>query len=241
MSILIAVPTFNRLAVTQLCLAQLMCHKRADDQVYVCDDHSTDFTTDALKKYADTIVTLPNKSTYGPDTIRWHQMEHYLSSSHEFMYCTDSDAYHDPDFINTLLNIYTKIGNSKLPVSLFNSYYHNSEGNIVLKKGPITLKRTAPGISMFFNKPMVEKILKGVHDAPAQHRGMDWDFRACGYLEQFFITSNNSHLEHFGFGGLHYSEQNNDIALNPTPFIEQRRQPIIEYLQKGTALPPGLW
>ncbi len=217
-----------------------MRHKSTGDQIYVCDDHSTDFTTSALEGYADTIVTLPEKSNYGPDTIRWHQMEYFLSSPHEFMYCTDNDAYHDPDFIETLLAIYTKVGNSKLPVSLFNSYYHNSEGNIVLKKGPITLKRTAPGISMFFNKPMVEKILKRMQSAPVQHQGMDWDFRACGYLEQFFITSESSYLEHFGFGGLHYSEQNNDVALNPTPFIEKSRKPIIEYLQKGTPLPPHL-
>ncbi|MGL1901478.1 MAG: hypothetical protein OCC49_05050 [Fibrobacterales bacterium] len=240
MSILIAVPVYNRFQVTQLCLRQLMKYKDPADQLLVHNDHSTEFDHEKLLPLADEVLILPEKSENGPTTIRWHQMRRFLESNHQFLYLTDNDAFHEPTFRKTLLTLYTHVGNNNLPVSLYNSYYHNKSENIVLNKQGISLKKTAPGISMFFNREMVEKIITAVEKAPQEHKHYDWDYRSCGYLEQLFVTSNTSYLEHFGFDGMHYSQDNNDIALNPTPYLQKYRQSILSYLQHDTPLPPEL-
>ncbi|MGL1933883.1 MAG: glycosyltransferase family 2 protein [Fibrobacterales bacterium] len=240
MSILIAVPVYNRFKITHLCLNQLMKHKNPADKVLVYNDHSTEFDHNQLLPLVDEAVILPTKSLNGPATIRWHQMHTFLESDHEFLYATDNDGFHDPTFRETLMTLFTHVGSSKLPVSLYNSYYHNKPENIVLNKQGISLKKTAPGISMLYTRAMVEKIISSVDTAPHEHDSYDWDYRSCGYLAQLFVSSNTSYVEHFGFGGMHYSQENNDIAQNPTPYLQKYRQSILNYLQHDTPLPPEL-
>jgi hypothetical protein len=240
MSILIAAAAYNRFKITELCLLQIMKYKRPEDKLLVCNDHSTEYTHDQLLPLADEVITLPNKSKNGPTSIRWYQMERFLESDHAFLYFADNDGFHDPKFINILLTFYSKVGSNNLPVCLYNSYYHNSPENIVLNKQGISLKKTAPGISMLFNKEMIKTILSRVQKSPKEHSAYDWDYRACSYLERLFVTSNTSYVEHFGFGGMHYSKNNNDIAQSPSAYLKKHRQTIIDYLEKNVELPQEL-
>lgn len=118
--ILIVVSAFNRKKITALSLAQTMRYKTSYCHLQVYNDHSTEYDNAFLANYADEVIQLPDKM--GINKLRWYQFRKFLETDFEFLYLTDSDVIHDPQYMFMLEMLYEK-GKGSLPISLFNSIF----------------------------------------------------------------------------------------------------------------------
>ena len=230
-SILISVPVFNRKRVTRLSLAQTMRYKTPSCFMQVYNDHSDEYDNTFLTPYADEVIQLPDKK--GINALRWHQFKCFLETDFDFIYMTDSDVIHDPGFISALDVLY-KTGGGKLPVCLFNSSFHMEPRIILYRRNGVMLKGTAPGVSMFYDRTMAEKIVSVLE---RRHDNEVWDFAAVKYLGLPWITPETSYLEHYGTGGIHNTDNERDRAINPTDYLRERRELILKYLMQNDESP----
>jgi tetratricopeptide (TPR) repeat protein len=223
-TILISIPVFNRKKITRLSLAQTKRYKTPYCHLQVYNDHSTEYDNDFLAPYADEVIQLPSKK--GIHSLRWHQFREFLKTDFDFIYMTDGDVIHDPRFIAVLEVLY-ETGDGKLPVCLFNSAFHMEPRIILYRKNGVMLKGTAPGVSMFYDRAMVEKIVSMLD---RHHDTSIWDYTALKYLGLPWVTPETSYLEHYGGGGIHNADYERDRAINPTPYLQKNRKSILGYL-----------
>lgn len=228
LKILISVSAYNRKKITQLSLAQTMRYRTPSScHVQVYNDQSTEYGSAFLVPYADEVIQLPAKM--GIHALRWHQFRKFMDSDFDLLYLTDNDVIHDPQYIRVIEALY-EIGSRSLPVCLYNSIYHMQPETILCCRNGLMLKKTAPGISMLLDRKMVGKILSA-RDAAGEHQTLSWDYAATEYLGLPWITPETSFLEHFGAGGIHNDDYNRDRALYPTPYLQERRDSLLQYLQ----------
>ncbi len=230
MSVLITVPVFNRKRVTQLSLAQTRRYKTSYCHLQVYNDHSTEFDNSFLLPYADEVIQLPVKM--GIHKLRRYQFIKFLESDFDLVYMTDNDVIHDPHYITVLMVLY-EMGNRKLPVCLYNTEFSGHESNILYNQNGIMIKKAAHGVSMLYDRKLAEKIVSMMNKAGDAHDVISWDLRAVSYLDLPWIAPEISYLEHYGADGLNNNDYERDRALNPTPYLEKRRESILEYLDRG--------
>jgi tetratricopeptide (TPR) repeat protein len=235
--ILIVVSTFNREKITALSLSQTKRYKSAYCCLQVYNDHSTHYDNTFLAHYADDVIQLPAK--IGINKLRWYQFRKFLETDFEFLYLTDSDVIHDPQYVFMLEMLYER-GKRSLPVSLFNSIFTFQPRMILYHKDGIFLKTTAPGISMFYDRNMVEKILSTSEKVGNVFDYLPWDNRAVVFLGMPWITSETSYVEHFGADGMNNDNHERDRAINPSEYLQERRDIILQYLMKNNGVEPPL-
>lgn len=228
MSILISVPVFNRGKIARLSLAQTRRYKAPDCHLQVYNDHSTEYDNSFLKPYADEVIQLPDKM--GIYNLRWHQFREFLETDFDFIYMTDSDVIHDPQYIS-MLEILYEAGSGRLPVSLFNSIFTMQPKMILYLKNGMFLKTTAPGNSMFYDREMVKRIVAASDKADKTFDHIPWDNKAVEYLGLPWVTPELSYLEHFGANGINNDNYERDRAINPTGYLRERRESILKYLR----------
>ena len=227
MPILISVCVFNRKKITQLSLAQTKRYKTSYCHLEVYNDHSTEYDNSFLEPYADEVIQLPAKM--GIDNLRWYQFRKFLETDFDFLYMTDNDIIHDPQYVPMLEALY-EIGNKRLPVCLYNSQFHMDPNIILFYKSGLILKETAPGFSMFYDRKMVDKIVAKIDKVGIDNRHISWDYKASSYLCLPYITPERSFLEHYGAGGKSNIDYERDRAINPTKYLQVRRESILKYL-----------
>jgi tetratricopeptide (TPR) repeat protein len=232
-SILIAVPVFNRKKITQLSLAQIQRYKTPYCHLQVYNDHSNEYDNSFVAHYADEVIQLPYKM--GVDNLRWYQFKRFLDTDFDFIYMTDNDTIHDPQFI-TVLEVLYEIGNMKLPVCLFNSVFSLRPDQILYYKNEVMIKKTAPGISMFYDRKMVEILVANLDKANKTLNHLAWDMKAVIYLGSYWVTPVISYLEHFGAQGINNDNYDRDRAIFPTQYLRDRREPILKYLVNDSPL-----
>jgi hypothetical protein len=152
---------------------------------------------------------------------------------------TDNDAIHDPHYI-TVLEVLYEIGKRELPVCLFNSIFHVHPRNVLYYNDEIILKKTAPGISMLFDRKMVTKIIAALDKANDQLNHLPWDDKVVAYLELPWITPEISYLEHYGAHGINNDNYERDRAIFVTPYLRDRRDSILKYLIQDAKLEMNL-
>jgi tetratricopeptide (TPR) repeat protein len=230
-SILIAVNTFNRKKITQISLEQTLRFKTPNCFLQVYNDHSTEYGNSFLSPFADEVIQLPVK--IGNKDLRWHQFRRFLSTDFDFLYITDNDVIHDPHYISMLKSLY-ETGNRQLPVSLYNNIFTMQPGMILQHENGIFLKTTAPGCSMFFDRNMVRKIVSSLDNGDTSFDFLPWDNRVAAFLELPWIIPETSLLEHYGAGGNNNRNYERDRAINPTPYLQERRNAIMHYLSEDS-------
>jgi tetratricopeptide (TPR) repeat protein len=226
-SILICVCTFNRRRITRLSLEQTKRYKAPHCHLQVYDDHSTEYDASFLAPHADEVIQLPEKM--GIDYLRWHQFRQFMESGFDFLYMTDSDVLHDPQYVAALEVLYDA-GDAKLPVSLYNNIFTMQPGMILLYEKGIMLKTMTDGKSMFYDRAMVEKILARLEESPPALANLPWDNKAVSFLHLPWVVPETSYLEHYGAGGLNNDNYGRDTAINPTAYLRTRRQAVLEFL-----------
>jgi tetratricopeptide (TPR) repeat protein len=235
--ILIVVSAFNRKKITALSLKQTHRYMIPDCHLQVYNDQSTEYDSSFLSSYADDVIELPEK--LGIDKLRWLQFRKFLDTDFDYLYLTDNDVIHDPHYLDILDTLYEK-GKRKLPVSLFNSIFTSRPHMALYHKNNMFLKTTAPGISMFYNRQMVEKIMTISEKMGNVFDYLPWDNRAIAFLGLPWITPEISYLEHFGFSGMHNDNYERDRAINPTKYLQGIRDIILEYLRQKDGDEPEL-
>jgi glycosyltransferase involved in cell wall biosynthesis len=251
--VLIAVPVWNRKKVTELVLTQLYKHKGDNAEVWVYNDWSTEYDNDWLSTMSDKVIKLPaskkvviknerNSKGMGVQHLRWYQFREFLKQDEfDFIYMTDSDAFHDPNYMETLLKLHGKYktkNGTKLPVCLYNTIHHSQPQNTKFQNDEVMLRITAPGISMLYSREMVEKIVESLEIYKKQ-TGEDpiyaWDYRAQEWLRRPWITSKTSYIEHYGAdeNSMHTPKGmwDRDRAVNPTEYLQSNRNDLISYLE----------
>jgi len=231
--ILITVSTFNRKKITALSLEQTKRYKTTYCHLQVYNDHSSEYDNTFLSSYADKVILLPNKM--GINDLRWYQFENFLETDFDFLYMTDNDVIHDPNYVSMLEQLYEK-GKRKLPVSLFNSIFMLQPRLILFYEKGVFIKTSAQGLSMFYDKRMVEKIVSTSNNIGDLLDYLPWDAKASACLELPWITPEISYLEHFGADGLHSDNYERQRAINPTEYLQERRSSILQYLTQDIDL-----
>ena len=222
MSALVWVPVcaFNRWNVTRFCLPSLF---RPGVVVTVWNDHSTDYGSGELANLWVDVRKEPQK--LGIHNLRLLQLREFLRRDEPYLYLTDSDALHDPDWLERAGDLMTR---AAVPVTLYNSDRHVSRWGVPVEE--YEMRPTAPGISQFLSRAMVERAVHWL-DANEVKTWEDWDYGLISIVGGKAATSLTSYVEHLGVGGMHSEEGewDNDRAINPTPWLVQKRQ---EYLSR---------
>lgn len=232
MKIRIDVPCFNRKKITELCLMQLNKHKNSsiETEIRIYNDNSTEYDNEWLSQWGTVVnYKMPEQQRWlNIHTIRYKAYLDFLEEDFDYLYMTDNDAIHDPQYLNNLLNLH-KI--TKLPVCGYKSKFMQNYS----KKYKMQIQRKEPhhvildtngGISIFVSKAQVKKIMTNYDTNTKQ-----WDCLTWHKLHNKYALSKFSHLDHYGKGGLHNRDWNFDYAINPTPYLKALREPIIEYLE----------
>jgi len=230
-SILICIPVFNRKKITELSLVLTKKYKTSNCYLQVYNDHSTEYNNSFLQPYADEVIQLPDKM--GIHNLRFYQFRQFLKTDFDFLYLTDNDVIHDPQFISMLGKLH-KISNKNLPVSLYNNIFTMQPGMILYCKKGILLRSTVPGNSMFFNREMVKKIVESLDKDNKTLDYLPWDNKVAIYLDLPWISSEISYLEHYGAHGINNDNYERDRAINPTKYLRDKRATILDYLMKDT-------
>ena len=224
--LLICVSTFNRMRVAELSIENLRyCTSYAD--IWLYDDASTEgHVRQRLGNNVDRLYL--NTENQGIDQLRVRQLRDFVGSSFGHLYLTDSDVIHDPNFM-TMLTGMRELEPRKI-VSLYSSSQYQGTSS-----GPYGIRRHSGGVSHLYTREQAELIVSKLDDSPVTC----WDYLFPKLAETNFAYTRTSHLEHFGAGGLHSGAWNwlHDRALHPTPFLQEVRAPVINYLNRAGPRP----
>lgn len=225
MKIWITISTFNRKKITEIVLRQILAFKK-DSFVNVTDDYSTEYDVDWLCSLGvDQVERPPEK--YGIDKIRALELRKFLGTNYDLIYFTDNDAYHDPEYVQILKDGYNKF---KKPLSLYNSIYHTGHNEAL--DNSFVLRKTIPGISQLYDRPMAEKIVNKLNLADSGWTRM-WDYMFVEFLETKVVTSQTSYVQHYGANGLNSgpNDYDRDRALGPSKHLIETREKILGELK----------
>lgn len=219
----IAVATFNRPKIAEISLKQLNEYKKGN-VIHITDDNSNQYNArEFFFSYADEIEV--NSNNLGIHKLRCNQFRDFLENrNEEFIYMTDSDTLHDPNYINQLLFLMNKYN---LPACLYNTRHHF---NSTLKdNGNEILRASMPGVSQFFHREHVKIIVNYLNKMGDPVYA--WDYRVVEALKSPVVTSKISYVDHFGGeGSIHNKTLEQDKAYNPTSFLNKNRKQVEEYL-----------
>ena len=226
----IYVCTHNRKLQTEVSLRNLK-ETKCDNRLIVFDDCSSEYDKPFLLQWADVVERM--NVNHGIEKLRVEQFKYFMHSDAAFMYLTDNDAYHDPEWISVMMELY-QVGNGVCPVTLYNANGHRASTE--KDYGNYYIRETTPGVSILLDKDMVAQIVEDSRRRGglfAARGGFDW---RIGELFRNIITSKISYLEHFGHGGLHASADvydPGDMAENPTQFLVDERIRLCQYFSEN--------
>jgi hypothetical protein len=252
MKILICVSVFNRKTITELVLENINKYKK-DAVLWVYNDWSTEYDNDFLEPLCDKVFKLPasnkivvknetNKNGMGITHMRWYQFREFLKQDeYDYIYFTDSDALHDPEFIDRLKTIHCKYkmkNGEKMPVSLYDTLWHSQAQNLLRDASDVFMRKTSAGISQLYSKDHVKSLVSFL-DKEVKDPIYAWDYYFTNTVKIPFLTSKTSYVEHFGAvkESMHTPEGqwDRDRAINPSPYLKDIRDSVIAYLEgRGT-------
>lgn len=243
MKILIALATFNRPIITDLCLKNLQVVRNDLTKVVIYDDHSEAYSEEYLNQYADEVIRF--KARGGIERSRARAFRDFLInySQYDLLYLTDNDAIHDPAFTQVLRDAFAwqnQFPEEINPVGLFNSVFHREK--IIAESEEFFLSETCPGISMCYTRDMVSSIVEYLDQFPAEESSYGWDMNWPRVLGRPFLLPKISYVEHFARdrfeGGMHSNNSGlnsialmdfeRDRALYPSDYLVAIRPSIIK-------------
>ena len=159
----------------------------------------------------------------------------YIYNEFDLFYMTDNDTIHDPEFLNILRSIYEssseKIEN-KLPIGLFNSVFHNDPQNIIHENEVISIRKTCPGVSQCYDRPMVSKIIKFLNKNPfmklfmalittGQHHLISHFFKQKPHILNILRDKTEKGIHSPFNSDDPVKDLERDRALNPTKYLKK--------------------
>jgi len=220
----ITVPVYNRYKTAKSIIPNIYNHKK-EHFLHITDDYSTEYNAfEKFKNYSDQIERPPKKM--GVQLLRCWEFRRFLETDYDLIYMTDSDALHDPNFIDRLLELYEF---TKHPVCIYNTKWHKNSTINYNSNKDFYWRKTMPGISQLYDREMVEKIVKSLdkHGDPIYA----WDYRVLEFLGMKSVTSKTSYVQHFGGpGSIHNKTLTQDTAVEPTQYLKEQWNPILKLI-----------
>jgi hypothetical protein len=246
MKILIALATYERPKITELCLKNLqLIRLNKNIRLIIYDDASSQYDMPYLLKYSDEVIKFARNG--GIERSRARAFRDFIHRFKEFdlLYLTDNDSIHDPIFTQYLIELFTlqRQENESWPVGLFNSSMHKEA--IVNENEHFYLYKTCPGISQCYDRSMATRIVSYLDSHPTAESDIHWDFKWPSVLESNFLIPKISYVEHFARdvneGGLHSAFTGNnkeaflrdferDCAINPSQYLVKIKEQVIQDL-----------
>lgn len=217
MHLIIITQTFNRSKIAEISIKNLSNTKRKSD-IIVCFDDGGDEDCYKAHKYANLLL---KEGHWGIEVSRAKQFLKFAKTG-MWLYFTDSDCIHDPvwrDIVDT---------NAKEDsiLSLYHSTHHS-----LFTKDSISKSSRCPGISFLVPPNVVNKVAANLRHEPNFSNNC-WDNKVSNLIGKCY-TSQTSYVEHFGGGGLHNKSHDQDRAVNPTPWLVNKRKEILNFLDSN--------
>ena len=236
MKVLIEVQCYNRKTITEIVLNQIKRYKGIAD-LHIVNDHSTEYDSEWLKQFSDNIIEYDKKATI--NVLKYRSFKRFLESDYDYFYMCDNDAFHDPGFLDKLFSIYHQ--SSNLPVTLYRSSFIKKCGVYrTVKKIPNGDIRHGlfGGISTFLDRKHIENIVENLPSTEQEWitltKSTAWDSMIQDWASnKLFAVPHMSHVEHYGWKGQNHTEWVSDVALNPTPYLEQTYDSIKDKIIKS--------
>lgn len=229
--ILIIMTTYNRKKITELALKNIVETKK-NATLWVIDDQSTEYDLDFLKSVVgDKAAKVePNPERLNIERTRYRRQLEALETSFKYVYHTDNDAIHDPNWIERLQNITTAVPGHV--VGLYNSPLHEQDTLQTIKEAALVVRRSCPGISYFFEQDLIRPA-KPWLALFAQHPYVKaWDYVFSDLIKKPSLVSSVSFVEHYGKGGIHNQDFDRDKAVNPTMALAAGRLDILSQISE---------
>ena len=149
LKIFIAISTFNRKNITELCLKNLkgIVTDDKNSKLVIYDDASTSYGEDFLKQFSDNVLRFRSSGGIERSRARSFRDFLYVYENYDLFYMTDNDTIHDPNFLKVLRNLYSTSSETfekKLPIGLYNSVFHKNSKNIIFENRCFISKKNMP-------------------------------------------------------------------------------------------------
>lgn len=241
--IILALATFNRPIITEICLQSLQTARSESVRLVIYDDASTAYDKAYLLSKSDEVIRFHRNG--GIERSRARALRDFVHrfTEYDLLYLTDNDTVHDPAFIDVLRTLFTFQATTAnvFPVGLFNSSFHTHQDNIISKNDALSIQKTCAGVSQCYTRSMATAIVEYLDHNPDMETLYGWDYHWPAVLGVPFLQTTTSYLEHFARdrheGGLHsqnsgtnldaLTDFERDRAINPTPYLQFVRMPII--------------
>lgn len=238
MKIRIALATYNRPIITDICLNNLSTFRSTDVELIIYDDASTAYDQAYLESYSDKVIRFP--TTSGITQSRTRALRDFLDTEYDLLYLTDNDTVHDPNFLNIIRESF--ILNDQYPLSLYNTHWHRN--NLVDEDDRYYYSKRIPGISHCYTREIAKEIVDKFYENPDLTHSYGWDDNFISAIGRTCRFTKISYVEHFARdryeGGMHARvtgtgiesriDFERDRASNPTPYLQLIRQQVIDYI-----------
>jgi hypothetical protein len=214
--LLICIPVYNRFITSSLCIPSVAT-TRGSAILHVYNDVSVLPIPGKIDQHSDQVINLTER--HGSTRIHHKIMADFAASKFDFLYLTESDCFHDPDWLKALESWY---GLHHRPITLYRENNKCGLGSRHQFRDGVTFTSKPPGKSVFMTKLMVQAIF----DKPL---GRHWEHSVRNTIDSF-CTPEVSLIEHYGAGGLHNSNYESDRAVNPSNFLKALRQDHVGFL-----------
>lgn len=216
-NILVVMATHNRKQIAEICIKNMVATKGLAS-LCIVNDCSTEYDNDFLKSIAPNCLVVTLTENVGIENLRLNMQRAVKKTKSKFVYHTDNDAYHDPNWLHRLYEMHQKFDGL---LGLYNTKLHNKF--TLQEEGDIIYRRHCPGISFFFEQSKMEI---------PEKLDTNWDF-VFGRAFKKAAISKVSFVEHFGADGIHNVDFERDRAENPTPWLQAERIRILNILSKN--------
>lgn len=218
----ICIPCKDRKAIVGQCLPTMLASRYSGDVVRCYNDGSTEYGVGFLRALGADWAG--NYENMGVDAQRRMHVLDYWEHRDEFshLYFSDIDTVMDPHWRSRLLEIQERTG--YLTCGYHTQTHEDYKNNVYDRRDGIVFTRFAPGVSYLLSRKHVEKIVEHL----PERWSFDWFIPSIlGYR---CAVSDVSCVDHIGHGGMHDREGVEERALNPTPWLQEKRKEILQCL-----------
>lgn len=231
--ILVAIPVRDRFAIATQCIPTVRAGMDDADVLTCFNDGSAAYGIDLHQCGANNVQI--SEHSMGIERQRRMHFEVFAAQADnfDFLYLTDSDAVHDLSWKKELVRLSEK---HNAPVTCgYNTEAHaRLDGNTVSAEDDIIWRRVAPGISYLLRREDALEVARWLAANPTVGH-WHWDWQTPALLGHRCAVTRQSVVDHIGNGGMHHPADagwdGGDRALNPTPWLVEKRKQIIAALQ----------
>jgi len=239
--IVILVTTWDRRETVDICLRNMADFKQ-NAKLVVIDDGSSEYDHHWLLDMGVDYVIRHEKhgegGSAGVAKLRVEGFDYVLENypEAEWVYCTDSDVYHDPAWATRLAEITTALPTYS-QFSLYNSISQIGRGVTItddlMNELRLIRRAECPGASMLLRTDVLMAAGSPYEITPehvARHGA--WDHVISTYLSKYrIIISEVSYAEHYGIKGIH--GYNAEHSINPTGYLIAREESVLKALNRA--------